>query len=50
MHSALDNLYNELLRHADENDHEGEITDAEKAKSFSEEKRIVNEKLREVQL
>lgn len=50
MHSALDDLYDDLLRHVDENGHKGELTDAEKANSFSEEKQIVNEKLREVQL
>lgn len=50
MNSALDNLYDELLRHVDENEHEGELTDAEKTKRFSEEKQIVIEKLQEVQL
>lgn len=46
MNSALDNLYDELLRQADQEPGE-EITETEKAKRFLEEKRVAVEKLRE---
>lgn len=46
MNSALDNLYDDLLRQADQEPGE-EITEAEKAKRFLGEKRVAVEKLRE---
>lgn len=47
MNSALDNLYDELLRHADQEIPREEITEAEKAKRFLEEKRLAVERLKE---
>lgn len=49
MNSALDKLYNELLNDADREEPE-EITDAEKAKRFLEEKQVTMDKLREVRM
>lgn len=49
MNSALDKLYNELLNEAG-NEEPEEITDAEKAKRFLEEKQVTIEKLREVRM
>lgn len=48
MNSALDNLYEELLRKVDDDEEpEEELTDAEKAKRFLEEKRVAIDKLKE---
>lgn len=50
MNSSLDGLYDDLLRQVDEGQPEEEITEAEKAKNFLEEKQIAVEKLTEVML
>ena len=47
MNSALDKLYSELLNEAEKEEPE-EITDAERAKRFLEEKQVTIDKLREV--
>lgn len=47
MNSALDKLYNDLINAADKEPPE-EITDAERAKRFLEEKQVTIEKLKEV--
>lgn len=49
MNSALDKLYNELLNDAEKGGPE-EITDAERAKRFLEEKQVTIDKLREVRM
>lgn len=49
MNSALDKLYNELLEEAKKEEPE-EITDAEKAKRFLEEKQVTIDRLREVRV
>lgn len=49
MNSALDKLYNELLNEAEQEEPE-EITDAERAKRFLEEKQVTIDKLREVRM
>lgn len=49
MNSALDKLYNELLNEAEQGEPE-EITDAERAKRFLEEKQVTIDKLREVRM
>lgn len=52
MNSALDNLYEELLRNKvdDGEEPEEELTDAEKAKRFLEEKRVAIDKLKEASM
>lgn len=48
MNSALDNLYNKLLRQVEDGEPEEEITEAEKAKQWLQDKQVTIEKLKEV--
>lgn len=48
MNEALGKLYDDLLSHVDDATPEEEITEAERAKRFLEEKRVAIGKLKEV--
>lgn len=46
MNSALDNLYNELLQEADNEQPREEISDAERSRRWHEDKQVVIDKLK----
>lgn len=50
MNSALDKLYDDLLRQTDEEEPKEKITEAENANRFLEEKRIAVETLKEARI